>query len=394
MKILCLTPWFPAWPGLQAGSYILDSVNALKAMGHEINVLVLKPWQPRLAGLLHRDWNNPPLKLDAHDAAFNIQEVCYFSVPRNYLRPVSWWSFHRRAQAAIRARVEAFKPDVILAHTEMVGAAAVEVARKCGIPSLVVLHGINTSARLDTEAERRRLRHTLDSADKVILVGEPLRAYFAARAGRTDHFCVVHNGFVPPLPTQMTRTGHWPSPLRLISVSNLHEGKGIDLTLKALGALAQQGIRDWQYTIVGEGDERAGLESLASELGLQAQVQFVGAVAHKDVYSSLAAADVFVLPSWREAFGIAWLEAMAMGLLAIAVEGQGPSAFIRNEETGLLVKGQDIEDLVRCLRRVLLDAGNMQAIACAGQAHVMQGFTWTAHASALTAVCRSVLKEL
>jgi glycosyltransferase involved in cell wall biosynthesis len=104
----------------------------------------------------------------------------------------------------------------------------------------------------------------------------------------------------------------------------------------------------------------------------------------------LAEADVFVLPSWREAFGVAWLEAMACGLLVVGVRGQGPAIFIKHEETGLLVSPQDIDDLAACLRRILDDQRGMQALAHQGKIDIHRNFTWPAHAVKLAAVCAEV----
>ena len=113
-------------------------------------------------------------------------------------------------------------------------------------------------------------------------------------------------------------------PARLISVGNLQAGKGIDLVLRALADLNAAGHRDWTYRIIGDGPLRSELESLAASLGLTRQVVFSGSVQHQDVEAALREADIFVLPSWREAFGIAYLEAMACGLLTMESRVRAP----------------------------------------------------------------------
>jgi glycosyltransferase involved in cell wall biosynthesis len=104
-------------------------------------------------------------------------------------------------------------------------------------------------------------------------------------------------------------------------------------------------------------------------------------------------AHVFVLPSYREAFGIAYLEAMACGLLTIGVEGQGPSAFIISGKTGLLVPPQEVAALAACLRSVLEHPGRFSKIAAAGRKHVAQEYTWLRHAERLTEVYREIVER-
>ena len=181
--------------------------------------------------------------------------------------------------------------------------------------------------------------------------------------------------------------------MRWISVSNLHEGKGIDLTLRALARLQQEGLENWTYEIVGGGAERARLDAMTDALGLRDKVIFHGKLPHDQAMRLLAQADVFVLPSYREAFGIAYLEAMAMGLLAIAVSGQGPEAFIAHRRTGLLVRPDDSEALFMAMKTVLENGPEMRRIAAAGQRLVRTEFTWPRHAEKLMAVYREALGE-
>lgn len=391
MRILCVTPWFPAFPGAQSGNFILDSVNALQTLGHSVKVLVAQPWHPGWGGLLHSDWGRLRLRPETHAASLGLEQVGYPSIPRNYLRALSDRLFEWRVRPAIERAAQSFKPDVILAHTELVGRAAVAARSATGVPVAIVLHGINTTPRLNAPDQLCAVGKALAAADRVVLVGEPLRAHFAPIAGRTDHFRIVYNGFFPPADAACGERGAWGSPLRFISVSNLHEGKGIDLNLQALGKLHRQGQGGWSYTIVGDGRERAVLEAMARALGIAGQVQFAGAVDHAAVYGYLAQADVFVLPSYREAFGVAYLEAMACGLLTVGVRGQGPSAFIRDGDTGLLVEPKDVDSLAASLQKAFEHPAEMQTVAAKGHDFVHGEFTWQRHAEKMTDVLGGML---
>lgn len=391
MRIFCLTPWFPAQPGAQSGNFILDSLLAMKAQGHEIATLVCQPWHPAWGGLLHQDWGRPALEPDLHDPDLHVRALRFPSIPRNFCRRLSLWLFKRRVLGPLQRQLAQWQPQVLLAHTEQMAVAATLAARPLGIPVLLVVHGVNTSPRLNTAAEKARTRALLQAVDRVILVGQPLWEPFAALAGSTDKFRIVHNGMQLPPGGSVREPGLQQRPLRFISVCNLQEGKGVDLNLEALARITGEGLLDWSYTIVGGGSSEPALRQAVQRLGIGDKVQFTGALAHTAVYGELAKADVFLLPSWQEAFGVAWLEAMACGLLAVAVAGQGPAAFIRHDDTGLLVAPRDVDSLAECLRRCFADTGFLREVAQRGKTLVQRDFTWAAHAQRLSQVCSEVV---
>jgi glycosyltransferase involved in cell wall biosynthesis len=239
--------------------------------------------------------------------------------------------------------------------------------------------------------QKRRLRSALASADRVILVGEPLREFFSAYIGSDRNFQVVPNG-IDLSPVKPNGSIFENGPRRLISVANLHEGKGIDLTLRALARLEGVGVSNWIYRIVGDGRERGALVKLTFDLGLAKKVIFIGAIRHAEIFANLASEDIFILPSYREAFGIAYLEAMAAGLLTIGVTGQGPSQFIRHGENGILVPPHDLEALVMALRNILTgDPSHWREIAERGRKTVRDGYTWDHHARRLIDVYKDVI---
>lgn len=393
MRILCLTPWLPSRPGAQSGNFILDSLQSLHALGHELETMVCQPWRPGWGGLLDPDWGQPRLRIDLHDKSLGIHALRYPSIPRNHCRPLSVWMFRRRVLPQLLGRLRAFKPDVVLVHTEQMGIVATEACCDTRIPVVTVIHGVNTSARLNTARERARIAAVLRASARVVLVGEPLLEYVRALAADTGNTRIVHNGVRLPRAGQLPRGNTSFRPLRLVSVSNLVEGKGVELNLQALAQAQREGLRDWTYTVVGGGELARQLQAQAQQLGIAANVRFTGPVDHAEVYAILGQSDVFLLPSWREAFGVAWLEAMACGLLTVAVAGQGPSAFIRHDETGLLVPPRDVAGIVACLHRITQEPENMRKLALQGTQLVTREFSWEQHAEKLAAVCREAIED-
>jgi glycosyltransferase involved in cell wall biosynthesis len=376
MRILVVTPWFPAEPGDHFGSFVLDSVVALHQLGHQVSVLVTIPWMARRKVRPEKFHGLPRL------------EVAGFpSLPRYLLRDLSGPLFRLATDARIRDLARSCAADLIHAHTEDIAYGCVRLARRLNLPSVVTLHGVNTArAPVATRRRRAALGRTLEWATRVVLVGEPIRNHFASFVGDASHFRIVPNGFnlegrdaPPPRRARVDA-------LRIISVSNLAEGKGIELNLQALARFDAAGFRQWRYEIVGDGPERRSLERLASALGLEGRTRFLGTLRHPEVIARLSDADVFLLPSYREAFGVAYLEAMAMGLLTVGVEGQGAAEIITHGATGWLVRPRDVDAVRDALIFCEKERDSAARIAAAAQRHAHASYTWRRHAERLSAV--------
>jgi glycosyltransferase involved in cell wall biosynthesis len=390
-SVAVLTPWFPNRPGDSAGAFVADSALAVKRTGWEVGTLVVRPWLPRWCQqfaheMVRGDVCAPTFQL----AALEIVRVP--ALPRLMLRPMTNIVSDRIIANALERMVWSISADLIHVQTEGFIPIAAQVARRLGLPLVVTLHGINMHPHyLHSRYQQRRLQPALAAAHRVILVGEPLREFFRSYIGSDRNFQVVPNGIDVPL-LGLDRPTSKSGPRRLISVSNLHEGKGIDLTLFALARLQSEGVSNWTYRIIGEGRERAALLKLTTDLGLADKVTFVGPIRHAEIFDYLSWGEIFVLPSYREAFGIAYLEAMAAGLLTVGVMGQGPSQFIRNGENGVLVPPRDVEALVVALRNILTDDRNhWREIARAGQETVQHAYTWDTHAKQLIGVYEDVI---
>jgi glycosyltransferase involved in cell wall biosynthesis len=387
--VTVLTPWFPNRPGDRDGNFIYDSVTALERQGVANHVLVARRWKGISSGADRYHSLSGNFDADAFAGLSEVRLKTYFAVPRNRFRRLTAWSQTARLMPLLKDMIEGSHSRALHAHTEAEAPLAIRAGKETGVPVVVTLHGINRAERyLDAPAHRQAIGAALRAAERVVLVGEPLRDFFREIAGRDDHFRVVPNGVT--LPKQAPIAILQSDTVRLISVGNLHEGKGIDLVLEALMLLDARGFRNWTYVIVGDGPEREKWKARAASSGLSDRVVFRGAVTNDKVWEALRAADIFVLPSYIEAFGVAYLEAMATGLLTIGVRGQGPSAYIADGETGLLVAPRDASSVAEQLLRGFDDRASARAIAEAGSRSVRQSYGWDAHAARLINVYKEV----
>lgn len=393
-RLLVTTPWFPpahaGWPY----PFIGQSCVALAELGWQVRVLVVRPWKPAALARVLGSRPEGPIDAGTFPLLGGIDTIHTLSFPRQIMTTAANTLLDRRVQGWLGRNAKAMdEADAVLVHTEGLAPAVVPLCRAAGRAVTAVVHGLNTSrAFLEAPRQKARIAGALAKADRLVLVGEPLRDYFSSYTGRSDHIRVVPNGVdAPATATAALADGR---AVQLVSVANLEVGKGIDLAIRALARLRDEGQASWSFRIVGAGAERGPLGRLVTDLALGDHVTFEGAVANARVMQILAECDVLVLPSYREAFGIAYLEAMATGLLAIGVEGQGPSQFIRHGETGLLVAPRSADAVADALRPILKgERVRYRDIATAGAKEARRNWSWERHARSLDGVIGEAIHD-
>jgi rhamnosyl/mannosyltransferase len=173
----------------------------------------------------------------------------------------------------------------------------------------------------------------------------------------------------------------------IVSVGRLVPYKGFDRLVAAASALP------CPVVIVGDGISRPALQSQIDSLGLQGRVHLVGQVSDDRLAAHLAAASVFVLPSWNraEAFGIALLEAQAAGTPVVATDvGTGTEEALVPGETGLMVPPSDTPALVQAISSLLSDRGRRAEMAEAGRCFVRDKHSLQSMAAGLRPIYESL----
>ena len=393
-RVIVLTPWFPPQPGDREGNFVLDQVRAVAATGIREVVIVALPRVPRFLRSRVAAWKHG-VKFDTYrDQSFELVELRYPSVPRNILGPLAWPVLARTLTARIGEVLGRYPSGLIHAHTEAMAYVAAHVYRRTGLPYVVTLHGVDPA--LDLSGRRGRARQCLEalaSARRIVVVGSPLQRYLERHlaAEVMQRVAVVANGF--ELPPDVQPSSRYPRArrFRIVSASNLHRNKGVDRTLCALAALGEAGHADVDYVVVGDGAERGALERMSRDLGLSDRVWFTGYLSHREALHEVAAADIFCLPSWREAAGVAYLEAMALGKVTIGCLTQGPEDFIESGKTGYLVDPGSADALTHVLRTTLEAWDQARCLGNRAREHVRSTLTWAHNAQRIREIYRDAI---
>jgi glycosyltransferase involved in cell wall biosynthesis len=153
-----------------------------------------------------------------------------------------------------------------------------------------------------------------------------------------------------------------------------HEQKGVDVLLRSLPLILRHyGV---VLNIIGTGPRLAQYRALARELGISKQVRFLGFVEHDDMPSHYQQADLFVLPSRRESFGLVLAEAMACGLPVVATTAGAISEVVHDGVTGVLVPPDDPHALACAINCLLDHPEKMKTMGTLGRERVSTHFTW------------------
>lgn len=191
------------------------------------------------------------------------------------------------------------------------------------------------------------------------------------RRGFRTPVAVIPNGVdIPALVTKQ------PGSCRtLLFLGRLHPSKGLDLLLPAWRAV-QDRFPEWRLVIAGPDHDGylMKMQKLADELGLQ-RIEFVGALRGHDKWAAYQAADLFVLPSYSENFGMTVAEALAAGLPAIVSKG-APWEGLEQHQAGWWID-IGVESLVDSLNRALSRPSHeLAAMGERGRAWMQAEFSW------------------
>jgi glycosyltransferase involved in cell wall biosynthesis len=176
------------------------------------------------------------------------------------------------------------------------------------------------------------------------------------------------------------------------TVANLFPRKGYEIMLKALPAI-MRAVPNVHYLIVGSGetDYADRLKTISQDLGIGDRVHLVGF--QELVQPFLAALDLYVHPALMEGFGIAVVEAMAMGKAVVATRVGGLPEVVTHGETGLLVSAGDAGELSRAVVELLQDRPRRERMGSMGVTRAREQFDLKGAVGGIEQVYRDVLAE-
>jgi glycosyltransferase involved in cell wall biosynthesis len=252
-------------------------------------------------------------------------------------------------------------------------------ARKCGIPSVLTCHSVHDCNGF-WKLLHKPLLLPIKRADRVIAVSNASADFCRAFGVPEDKIKVILNGLDPqefnPSDGSQIRAdlGIGSRPFIMTAI-RLVKRKGPRYLITAFSKVLRD-VPDAMLVIAGDGPEATNLRRLVKKLEIEGSVLMLGSLPHRRVLKLMAAADVFVLPSLMESFGLVLLEAMMAGAPIVCTRVGGVPEVIENGVNGLMVPPADDDALASAILTILNDRELAKRLSRNGLKIARERFNW------------------
>jgi glycogen(starch) synthase len=324
-----------------------------------------------------------------HSAGVTVHRIREPSWPRDLDRFVAWVEqMNEDMLAAGAALASEHSYDLVHGHDWLVGRASAALADKLDVPYVTTIHATEHGRHQGwVDKPPQSHIHSVERwmarrADQVIVCSYYMRGHVADIFDIDERrVAVIPNGVDP---SELRPTGDLqalrsefarPHERLVLLVGRLVYEKGFQLALEALPSVIER-VGDVRFLVAGSGTHEAELKAQAELLGLGAHGTFLGWIGDDVLHSLYRIADLCVVPSIYEPFGLVALEAMASGCPCIVADTGGLREVVPGgERVGLRFDGGDAEHLGVMIERLLVDGALRDRLVTQASEHVLR-FDW------------------
>lgn len=312
-----------------------------------------------------------PFRLSGREERIQFHEVPVSNYPLFEFPPYSLALATRMSEVAEYYDLALLHVHYAIPHSVSAMLARQMLARSGRrLPFVTTLHGTDITLVGADRAYLPITKYAIDESDGVTSISEYLRCQTVETFGTTRHIEVISN-FVncdiylrDPIASATMRAQYAePGEAVLVHLSNFRPVKRIQDVIQIFAGIARE--IPARLLMVGDGPERSSAEWLAKSLKISDRVHFLGK--HDQVNQLLPVADLMLMPSELESFGLAALEAMACEVPTIATAVGGVPEMVQNGVTGLLFPVGDVDAMSHAAVALLKDRDRLKAMALAGR---------------------------
>lgn len=317
----------------------------------------------------------PPFRLERFQPNVYYYEVEMLNYPLFKYPPYTLALINKIAELAEREKLDIIHAHYAIPHSFCAHLAREVLGESSRVKVVTTLHGTDITLVGSDPSFKRITRFSIEKSDGISAVSYSLREETLRMFSVTKPVQVIYNFIntkrVFRLPAARQLLGCSPEAGRvLVHVSNFRPVKRLSDVI-AVFARVRREMRA-KLLLVGDGVERAVAQSAAAHFGVQDDVVFLGT--QDNVIPILSAADLFLLPSEKESFGLSALEAMACSVPVIATQTGGLPELVAHGETGYLAPVGDVAALADYALTLLADEGRLRQMGEAARQRAEEHF--------------------
>lgn len=386
MKVLFLTHNFPRTTDDAAGSFVLRLAVALRDEGIDTQVVAPafrgSPGHGDVSGVLVDRFRYAPRRFEtlAYTGTMASQVADSWSAKMTMVGFLG-----AEFTCAVKARRH-MEPDLIHAHWWFPnGLVGTWLSRMSHKPLVTTMHGSDVRLARSVAFSRPAFRHVLQHSARVTAVSRWL-------ANEATDVVAGPAPIVAPMPVavHLFSPGGARASDRLLFVGRLNEQKGLELLLHALSRMPSASV---SLDVVGDGENREALNTLATALGVGDRVRWHGQVEQSRLAEFYRAATALVVPSVGEGLGLVAVEAQLCGTPVVAFDSGGLPDVVQHDRTGILVENVDAGALAAALESLIARPDRGAALGAAGRLHALATFAPESVARRYADIYRSAIAE-
>jgi glycogen(starch) synthase len=346
---------------------------------------------------------NADLPADRVQGGVRVHRVHETSAPRDLDAFVAWVEGMNADMLEAGARlVERFRPELVHGHDWLVAPAAAALAELVGVPFVSTIHATEHGRHNGwVDKHPQSYIHGVETwmaerAERLVACSHYMQGHVSDVFGvAEDKVAVIPNGIDPTdlrtvedldaLRAQFAE----PDEKLILLVGRLTYEKGFQLALEAMPTIVRR-VKKVKFLVAGSGPHEDELKAQVRRLRLGRRGTFLGWIGDDVLHSLYRIADLCVVPSLYEPFGLVALEAMASDCPCIVADTGGLREVVPNDDVGLRFRSRDPRSLATMVERVLTQDDLRDSLVAEARTHIAQ-FDWADVASRTLGVYRDAL---
>ena len=378
-RILFLSHMYPTTLDKDYGKVIHEQALSLVRLGYEVKVICPVPHTFKMLKYVNKKYEkyiSLPQK-EIHEG-IEVYYPRYWRLPKQILLETEFKRLYKPVKKIVEQELSEFSFDLIHAHFGYPdGKAAELLAEDYQVPFNITLQSTDLDKTIYKSQQMKKIIvENFQNANQVIVPSPRLKRKLELQTSVTASFI----GYGIDLDSVRKENTDLKQPkfvdsFNIVSIGRLLSTKGFDYSILAMKEIVNK-YPNVKLYVIGAGPEEEELKKLISENGLNDYIELLGGLEHSVAMEYLSVADIFLLPSWQETFGLVYAEAMANGVLTIGCEGQGFDGIIKDKENGLLVAPKSSQSIVDAIHFVLNNEAVAMEIAEKGKKTVESTLTF------------------